>query len=211
MIPREYQSPVRAVPSGDQTKVGPMRTSCPLLLVPLILALPLVSSCSDVTQPEGMEPTETEAPVEIFFGPEEKDPRSWMVPDGMAGLDGPQPAAIDTSLYPIHARDNYYDYLYLKPIPNIGYILSGFYAYEGKYVHNNYEFDAAVIYHKPTKTWSGTIGYFNNQVFNYNVKWLSTNYFRGTYCTMHPSSSYTNKQRDVRVSILKGSFPGMNN
>lgn len=121
------------------------------------------------------------------------------------------PLPIDTSLYAYHAYDFYGDKFYFNQnVPNYGSVSSNYIAYEGVWECYYGEFDFALIYEKTTKTLSGTVFYYNDQVMLYHMKWQYTNYFTGSY-QWPRIINYTNKNRFMRFTFTKGSLPDMNN
>ncbi|MFP4548157.1 MAG: hypothetical protein ACLFQM_08485, partial [Fidelibacterota bacterium] len=117
--------------------------------------------------------------------------------------------SFDTSQYPIHLRDHYNDYIYLK---SSNFYNTDYYGYEGYLVHQGEEYESSLIYYSPSKQFSATLGYKYDSYMNYNCTLAGANYFVGTYCfgKMY-SNKYNNKLSSIKCTILKGSFPGMNN
>lgn len=113
--------------------------------------------------------------------------------------------------YEIIIRDSYGDYFYVNPTPNINSTVpANYYAYNGTFVHSGVGYKTAIIYYKNTKTLAASLFYYNDQCMVYNARWVSNNYFLGTYAWVKADYDYMYKQRKITCTFTKGAFPGMN-
>ena len=118
--------------------------------------------------------------------------------------------SINPDDYQIIFRDSYGDYFYLNLLPNAYSTSTGYYAYKGSFVHSGITYETAVIYYKNTKTLAASLFYINDQCMVYNAKWVSNNYFTGTYTWVKADHDYLYKQKNIACTFTKGAFPGMN-
>ncbi len=119
--------------------------------------------------------------------------------------------AINPDDYEIIFRDSYGDYFYLNSIPNIYGVPAHYYAYNGTFVHSGVGYETAVIYYRDTKTLAASLFYYDGQCMVYHARWVSNNYFLGSYTWVKAKYDYMYKQRKIACTFTKGEFPEMNN
>lgn len=118
---------------------------------------------------------------------------------------------IDTSQYAIHIKDHYGDIMFLNEL-GIYNAPANYRGYEGVFINNNIAYKASATYNINNKEFSAVLPYKYNIVFLYQCSWKTPNYFEGAFCYMmeYSTSNYPNRLRSIKCSVLKGSFPGMN-
>ncbi|MFC2084891.1 hypothetical protein ACFLS9_07535 [Bacteroidota bacterium] len=187
-----------------------MKTTKILSVISLTFIVVLFLSCNESVEDNNPLPSVESGTSENITPGYAEDPLRTINDPSIKGIDGSNSIMIDTSQYSIHFRDNFNDYFYLNPIPNVYGVPAHYYAYHGRFVHNNVDYNATAIYNRITKSLAVSLGYVNNQEMLYHCNWKSTNYFEGSYTWLYVTYSSSYKQRLITVTFVKGSFLGMN-
>lgn len=125
---------------------------------------------------------------------------------------GSEPASeIDITQYAIHIKDHYGDCIYLNEL-DLYDAPPNYRGYTGVFITDGMAYKASANYNITTKEFSAVLPYKYDIVFLYQCSWKTTNYFEGAFCYMteYSTSNYPNRLRLIKFSVLKGSFPDMN-